>query len=259
MISKTQVDKLGERLRKGDITEADLRMLDEYRRSFLEAYEFVLKAIRNELRLEPTGRPAKSTTAIIEKLVRESIRLSQVPDVAGCRVVVPGIAQQETVVSDLSSVFDNVTVVDRRERPTNGYRAVHLIIHTSGKLVEIQVRTLLQHGWAELSEKAADLIDPDIKYGGGDPRVIEALLNTSTLFAVEESKELKFAKIEPRAQRLLSLRDVTPEQQQELSEIRDLMDGWRERHTVVRKEIMAALQDVLEDFPGGERDDAVSD
>lgn len=34
-ISKTQIDKLGERLKKGEITDADLRLLDEYRRSFL--------------------------------------------------------------------------------------------------------------------------------------------------------------------------------------------------------------------------------
>ena len=41
-ISKTQVDRLGDRLKKGNITEADLRLLDLYRRSFTEAYEFVV-------------------------------------------------------------------------------------------------------------------------------------------------------------------------------------------------------------------------
>ena len=33
--------------------------------------------------------------------------------------------------------------------------------------VEIQVRTLLQHLWAEVSEKSSDVLDPAIKYGGG--------------------------------------------------------------------------------------------
>jgi hypothetical protein len=41
-LSKTQIDKLGERLRKGNVTEDDLRLLDEYRLSFSEAYEFVV-------------------------------------------------------------------------------------------------------------------------------------------------------------------------------------------------------------------------
>ena len=32
MASKAQIDKLGERLREGDISEMDLRLLDQYRR-----------------------------------------------------------------------------------------------------------------------------------------------------------------------------------------------------------------------------------
>ena len=97
-LSKTQIDKLGDRLRKGDISEADLRMVDDYRRSFSEAYEFVFGAIRSELGLEPTGRPAKSTSSITEKLLRESIRLSQIQDIAGCRLVVPGIEEQDELL-----------------------------------------------------------------------------------------------------------------------------------------------------------------
>jgi hypothetical protein len=75
--SKTQIDRLGNRLKEGNIAEDDLRLLDRYRLSFTEAYEYVVDAIRNDLVLEPTGRTAKSTTSIIEKLRRESIRLTQ--------------------------------------------------------------------------------------------------------------------------------------------------------------------------------------
>ena len=75
--SKTQIDRLGDHLRKGSFGEADLRLLDEYRRSFTDAYEIVIGSIREELALEPTGRPAKSTSSISEKLRRESIRLTQ--------------------------------------------------------------------------------------------------------------------------------------------------------------------------------------
>lgn len=49
-LSKTQIDRLGDRLKKGNISEADLRLLDQYRRSFSEAYEVVVGAIRTELR-----------------------------------------------------------------------------------------------------------------------------------------------------------------------------------------------------------------
>ena len=101
-ISKTQIDRLGDRLRKGNITDSDLRLLDEYRRSFTEAYNAVAETIRRQLNLEPTGRPAKSTISIAEKLRRESIRLTQIQDIAGCRLVVPEIADQEHVVASLA-------------------------------------------------------------------------------------------------------------------------------------------------------------
>src|SRR5215211_9553152 len=103
-LSKTQVDRLGDRLRKGNITEADLRLLDQYRRSFSEEYEAVVEAIRKELGLEPTGRPAKSTTSISDKLRRESIRLTQIQDIAGCRLIVADIAAQERIMASLVDI-----------------------------------------------------------------------------------------------------------------------------------------------------------
>lgn len=75
-LSKTQVDRLGDRLKGGVHTESDLRLLDDYRRSFGEAYEAVTQTIRQHGQF-PTGRLAKSTRSIAEKLRRESIRLSQ--------------------------------------------------------------------------------------------------------------------------------------------------------------------------------------
>ena len=86
MVSKTQIDRLGDRLKREEITDTDLRLLDDFRRSFSDAYEFVVRAIRSELNLETTGRPAKSTAAIKEKLLRESVRLTQIQDIAGCRL-----------------------------------------------------------------------------------------------------------------------------------------------------------------------------
>jgi putative GTP pyrophosphokinase len=110
--SKNQVDRLGKRLRKGNISDDDLRLLDSYRRSFSEVYEFVAGAIRKELALEPTGRPAKSTTSIADKLRLESIRLTQIQDIAGCRLIVADIAQQESVVQSLKSLFEHPTILE---------------------------------------------------------------------------------------------------------------------------------------------------
>jgi putative GTP pyrophosphokinase len=165
-VSKTQIDRLGDRLKEGSHTESDLRLLDDYRRSFGEAYEAVVRTIRQGGEF-PTGRLAKSTLSIVEKLRRESIRLSQMQDVAGCRVVVASVVQQDRFVESLKTVFPGASVIDRRDNPSYGYRAVHVIAEVSGKPIEIQVRTSLQHLWAELSEKSSDVLDPTIKYGGG--------------------------------------------------------------------------------------------
>jgi putative GTP pyrophosphokinase len=188
-MTKNQADQLGARLRKGDVSEADLRLLDSYRRSFEQAYEHVIVVIRETLKLEPTGRPAKSTTSIVEKLRRESIRLTQVQDIAGCRVVVEDIELQDKAVGELARVFGDTTVVDRREKPSHGYRAVHVIVKVSGKHIEVQVRTALQHLWAEFSEKLSDRIDPMIKYGGGPQETQDMLGKLSPVFAMIEQLE----------------------------------------------------------------------
>src|SRR5947207_2142435 len=100
---KTQIDKLGQRLRDADASESDLIALDEYRESFTIAYESVVQMIRENLGSEPAGRPAKTTKSITEKLRRETIRLSQMQDIAGCRLIVPDLLEQDNTVEKLLS------------------------------------------------------------------------------------------------------------------------------------------------------------
>jgi len=58
--SKTQIDKLGQRLRSQNYDESDLRLLDEYRRTFGPAYDQVVETIRRISAVPVSGRPAKS-------------------------------------------------------------------------------------------------------------------------------------------------------------------------------------------------------
>jgi putative GTP pyrophosphokinase len=193
--SKTRVNQLGDRLRRGKIKEDDLRQLDAYRRSFSEAYEEVVAAVRSATGLDPTGRPAKSTASIIEKLRREAsetMRLSQMQDIAGCRLVVQNVPAQNKVVEALMAALPRASVIDRRKWPSAGYyRAVHIIATARNKPIEIQVRTELQHLWAQLSEKLSDVLDPAIKYGGGDPDDQAGLSDMAQLIAKYEELELR--------------------------------------------------------------------
>lgn len=224
-LSKTKIDRLGDRLRKGLPSEDDLKLLDEFRRSFGEAYDTVVRTIREQLNLEPTGRPAKSTSSLIEKLHRESIRLTQVQDIAGCRVVVvPDVAEQDRVIASLRAAFPHASVVDRRLNPSYGYRAVHVITHISGKAIEIQVRTPLQHLWAEFSEALSDEFDPAIKYGGGEDRFRQILTATSASVAELETFEKRIAPL-PR----LIGQPVNEEPQPRLQQLREQVLAMKER------------------------------
>jgi putative GTP pyrophosphokinase len=89
-MSNATLDRLGERLR-AEVSAEDLTQLDAYRRGFRPAYDAVVDRLRTELGIETSGRPAKSTAAIVDKLRRGSMRLTQMQDIAGCRVVVADV------------------------------------------------------------------------------------------------------------------------------------------------------------------------
>jgi putative GTP pyrophosphokinase len=247
-MSKTQVDRLGDRLRKGNINEADLRLLDIYRRSFSDAYQVVVGTIIKELALEPTGRPAKSTTSISDKLRRESIRLTQIQDIAGCRLIVPDIVTQDSVVESLKSLFEHTSIVDRRKQPSHGYRAVHVIASYRDKLIEIQVRTSLQHLWAELSEKFSDIVDPVIKYGGGGKDIQALLSKISSTIAMGEFAETQLADAQAQLSSLDSLK---------YSHIQQKIVGAQDELILLKRRTLEVIQDAIDHVESlkGESDD----
>ena len=264
-MSKTQLDRLGDRIRKSVINDDDLRLLDEYRRSFADAYEHMVGAIVKNLSLDPTGRPSKSTTSISDKLRRESIRLSQIQDIAGCRLVVRDIAEQNSVVDSLQDLFGiSVSIVDRREKPSHGYRAVHMIVQFQGKSTEIQIRTALQHLWAELSEKLSDVIDPSVKYGGGNEAVTDILAKTSGWVVGVERREVDFIVLEVQLAELTSQMIATEEKAGEtenreagiessldkVNEAKKKLENLRQRIVILREDIFSNLRKTIE---GAER------
>jgi ppGpp synthetase/RelA/SpoT-type nucleotidyltranferase len=220
--SKTQIDKLGERLREVDLTDDDLRILDEYRRSFEPAYQQVVGIIRDTLKLNPTGRPAKSTSSIIDKLRREKTRgyrFSQIQDIAGCRILMNGLAEQDVAVGALVSAFPAAKVDDLRESPSNGYRAVHVIVSLETVRVEIQIRSRLQHLWAELCEKLSDSYGPMIKYGGG-PEKIRKELDTMSSF-VRKVENLESRNLQNKGVYGSAWGELSSDLEGELTKLRD--------------------------------------
>lgn len=122
--------------------------------------------LRDELGMAATSR-LKTSTTIIDKLKREKTRLATMQDLAGVRIVEDmSLLEQNRVVQRITKALPNSKIIDRRDRPSFNYRAVHVIASIDGLPVEIQIRTRLQDEVAQITEKLADLWGRQIRYGG---------------------------------------------------------------------------------------------
>lgn len=178
--SKNQARKLGERLRSTTPpAEADIDLLETMLAAYDEALSSAAVRIKSSLGIEPSPR-IKSTITTIEKLRRSNrSHLAEIQDLAGLRIVLSGYdrEEQDRIRDELMELFKDgqkpAKAEDRRENPSEGYRAVHVVVYVDGLPVEIQVRTTLQHSWAEFFEKLGDRLGRGIRYGEGPD--IEAL------------------------------------------------------------------------------------
>ncbi|HVX46258.1 MAG TPA: RelA/SpoT domain-containing protein [Mycobacteriales bacterium] len=170
-ISKTQLDKLGKRLAASEqISDADYELLEQV----LSAYDELRDHVQGrlfELGFENVTGRVKTTGTLVEKLRREQgMALKGVQDVAGVRIVVSGgRLEQDRAVERVERAFrPNVKgkPKDRRDEPSSGYRAVHVIVVVKSLPIEVQIRTELQDLWAQAFERIGDEWGRAIRYGG---------------------------------------------------------------------------------------------
>jgi GTP pyrophosphokinase len=234
VLTISQLNRIGERLRRNQENDADLRALDDFRVSFEPAYQRVFDLL-TQLGLKPGGRAGKTTLSIKAKLIRERTRLSRMQDIAGCRVVVDTVADQDRTAQELKVAFPKNEVFDRREKPSHGYRALHIVAYIPDVPVEVQIRTTLQHAWAEVSEKLSDF-DQTIKYGGGPPMIRNTLDDISAVIRTEEEIEGKL--------RALRARDTDGSLQEQLEKHEEtIRDRKLNLHTMCR-ELIITLESI---------------
>lgn len=138
----------------------------------------------------------KRLPSVEAKLRRfETMKLSQMQDIGGCRIVVSSVSE----VKDLHrrcrrgrQAHDVVGTTDYLAKPKNdGYRSVHLVYSYksrseknrvwNGRKIEIQIRSRLQHTWATTVETVDVLQGIQLKTGGsgdGDWKRFFALMGT---------------------------------------------------------------------------------
>jgi ppGpp synthetase/RelA/SpoT-type nucleotidyltranferase len=205
-VTRSQIDKLGEELRAGRRDEEVLGKLEGLYSYYEPAARSVSEKVRAVLGLRRvddsayTERSTKTLDSIVSKLSRERTRLSTMQDIVGCRIIVSGLTDQESLKhslvraedvrilerlwwGDLAALgrvppFSKFAVTDRSESPKNGYRALHLVIRDFEVPYEIQIRTRLQDRWAQISELLNDRFQ-GFKYGGGPSHLRDALQDLS--------------------------------------------------------------------------------
>lgn len=125
MISKSQMDKLGVRLRDHPSPDAaDVELYEEVVAAYEDALQLVVACL-GMLGFAPTSR-AKVLGTVIKKLRRQrSCGLSSVQDLVGARVVLEGdLDAQDSAVERFRGALPLRKVIDRRSTYL-AYRAAH--------------------------------------------------------------------------------------------------------------------------------------
>jgi hypothetical protein len=134
----------------------------------------------------------KREVSIVRKLTRSrSMRLTQMQDIAGCRAIVPTIRQVLELQKHYSADIRNDYISCPAE---SGYRSIHAVSVYQGKkktsfdglLVEVQLRTSLQHAWATAVETVDTFTGSDLKSGYGDQEWRRLFALVGTVFALDE-------------------------------------------------------------------------
>jgi len=170
--------------------EVSKKIIEDYAKGYYLEYTEVAKKLKDELskichKVAPQAivqtRP-KSVSSFSEKVFRKSYSDpdKNMTDLCGGRIIVHATAEVEAVVKGIKTQYsenidygNSVDNTQRLKSPEFGYRSVHYIIwlrsYQGNKVkhprVELQIRTLLEHAWADIPHAYAyksDFPIPDL-------------------------------------------------------------------------------------------------
>jgi putative GTP pyrophosphokinase len=133
----------------------------------------------------------KRLPTIIDKLLRESVRLADMTDLGGVRAVVGTQREADELAGRLSGELEIRRVRDWARNPrSSGYRALHLHVRHAGRMIEVQLRTFGQDAWANLVEEESLLAGTNYKAEHGPREVLDLFrLLGDLLGAIELGEE----------------------------------------------------------------------
>ena len=204
IISKSAIDRAGNILAKEKFktyeewVAAD-KIFDDFRQAHLQPLTSTTIAIQNWFRADNATyiivQRLKRKPQILKKLRRLNTRLTQLQDIGGLRIVVDQNSDVDRLIEYITNKLKQQTsigvkrIVDYRQkgRDDSGYRAAHIIMERDGVSLELQIRSRIQHYWAELIERTSVIYGNVIKELEGDKIVIDYFKELSNLFYLIET------------------------------------------------------------------------
>lgn len=205
--SKKAINKAAQSLLSRDAANGDerreaLNLVNRWRACHAYPINTFQATLRSKLRIyagEPiVAQRLKRLPTILDKLRRyPQMQLTTMQDIGGVRAILESIADVEKLTHEYrdSSRFSHKLVNEKdyisSPRNEDGYRGVHLIYRYdndrapayNGLLVELQVRTRLEHTWATAVETMGTLLGQALKSRQGDRDWLEFFAITSSAFA----------------------------------------------------------------------------
>lgn len=204
---KNQIVRAGQIIRNPKSTPEDkewaLTVIDNWRAS--HAYPMQIIYFNLWRRFNRPGvviaQRLKRLNSIVSKLEREpSMNLWTMQDLGGCRIVVPTMADIDKVLKGIKG--SRVRYKLKREYNyikaprDSGYRSYHLVylyhsdksdVYNRNMLIEVQIRTHLQHLWATALETMGLFTNQALKSSKGDEDTLRFFKLISAVFAMQEN------------------------------------------------------------------------
>lgn len=208
--SKKAVRRAGDMIGRGNGTAEEIRDARAKLSNFRSSHGYPLLSITMHVRqnaraVNPkavVARRLKRLPTVLDKLQRyDSMNVTSMQDLGGCRAILSTVAEVDAVVTRLRGAGRAQNVIVRtydylRDSPgpqASGYRGVHLVYEYrasktayQGHKIEVQVRTELQHAWATAVETIDLFGGGRLKYSEAEPGVARYFLLVSALMALEE-------------------------------------------------------------------------
>lgn len=206
--SKNHINKIGNILRANvkveQLTEA-LKTLTNWRACHgypVNTFQATIRKRLKRLSFQDTivAQRLKRLPTIIKKLKRfKKMQLARMQDIGGLRVVLSTLKEvslfKDLYLNDKKFQHELVSLDDYIENPKiDGYRSVHLVYRYknpikpeyNGLLIELQIRTKLQHTWATAVETMGTYLGQALKSGEGEKKWKDFFSLTSSAFAYME-------------------------------------------------------------------------